>query len=137
MIGFSFSYRILNHLKKFLWWTYFITKALSFLHQSHRFHNKYLCGPSCFENSGSLSVHGKTTYQWYTDDIRVHTSDIRMTYEYIRLTCKWHANNIRNIKSYKGLELLDRNFQNSLWLKHCFRRLQMIFGYYSDSHTFY
>ena len=34
-------------------------------------------------------------------------------------------------------ELLDRNFQNYLWKKHCFRRLQMIFGYYFDSHTFY
>ena len=24
-------------------------------------------------------VHGKTTYKWHTDDIRVHTSDIRIT----------------------------------------------------------
>ena len=31
-------------------------------------------------------VHDKTTYQWHTDDIPVHTNDIRMTYEYIRAT---------------------------------------------------
>ena len=31
-------------------------------------------------------VHGKTTYESHTDDIRVHTSDIWMTYEYIRVT---------------------------------------------------
>ena len=32
------------------------------------------------------SVHGKTTYKWQTDDIRVHMSDIRITCEYIRVT---------------------------------------------------
>ena len=31
-------------------------------------------------------VHGKTTYEWYTNDMRVHNSDKQMTYEYIRVT---------------------------------------------------
>ena len=31
-------------------------------------------------------VHGKTKNERHTDGIRVHTSDIRMTYEYIRVT---------------------------------------------------
>ena len=38
-----------------------------------------------------------STYEWHTDDIRVHTSDIRMAYEYIRVayeyirvTYGWH-----------------------------------------------
>ena len=35
------------------------------------------------------SVHGKTTYEWHTDDIRVHKSDIRITYEYIRVTYEY------------------------------------------------
>ena len=40
---------------------------------------------------------------------RVHTSDIRMAYEYIQIkqeriqiTCEWHTNDIINIKPYKG-----------------------------------
>ena len=103
----------------------------------------------------------RMTYEWHTDDIRVHTSNIwmtteyirvtygwhksgiRMTYEYIQIkykriqiTCKWRVNDIRNIKPYKDLEFLDRNFQNYLWWKHCFWRLQMIFCYYFDSHYF-
>ena len=36
-------------------------------------------------------VHGKTTYEWHTDDIRVHTSHVRMTYEYTRVTYGWHT----------------------------------------------
>ena len=36
-------------------------------------------------------VHGKTTYEWHTNNIRVHTIDIRMTYEYIRVTYGWHT----------------------------------------------
>ena len=36
-------------------------------------------------------AHGKTTYEWDTDDIRVHTSDTGMTYEYIRVTYGWHT----------------------------------------------
>ena len=30
-------------------------------------------------------------YEWHTDNIRVHTSDIRMTFEYIRVTYGWHT----------------------------------------------
>ena len=48
------------------------------------------------------TIHGKTIYEWHTDDIRVHTSDIWMTYEYIRVTYglhtstnEWHTDNIR------------------------------------------
>ena len=37
------------------------------------------------------TVHGKTTDEWHTNDIRVHTSDIEMTYEYIRVTYGWHT----------------------------------------------
>ena len=52
-------------------------------------------------------VHGKTTYAWHIDDVWVHTSDIRITYWYIRvhmsdirMTCqyiryKWHTDDIR------------------------------------------
>ena len=61
-------------------------------------------------------VHGKITYEWHTDDIQVHTSDItddirvhtsdtqvhtsdiwmtyeyiRVTYEYIRVAYGWHT----------------------------------------------
>ena len=39
----------------------------------------------------SERYHGKTTYEWHTDVIWVHTSDIRMTYEYIRVTYGWHT----------------------------------------------
>ena len=28
-------------------------------------------------------VHGKTTYEWHTDDMQVHTSDIQLSYEHI------------------------------------------------------
>ena len=38
-----------------------------------------------------MKVHGKTTYEWHTDNIRVHTSDIRMTHEYIRVTYGWYT----------------------------------------------
>ena len=31
-------------------------------------------------------VHGKITDELHTDDMRVHTSDIQMTYKYIRVT---------------------------------------------------
>ena len=41
-----------------------------------------------------LMVPGKTTDEWHTDDIPVHTSDIRMTYEYIRVTYRWHTSDI-------------------------------------------
>ena len=32
-----------------------------------------------------------STYEWHTDDIRVHTSDIWMTYEYTGVTYGWHT----------------------------------------------
>ena len=32
-----------------------------------------------------------SAYEWHTDDIGVHTSDIRMTYEYIWVTYRWHS----------------------------------------------
>ena len=32
-----------------------------------------------------------STYEWHTDDIRVHTSVIGMTYEYTRVTYGWHT----------------------------------------------
>ena len=35
-------------------------------------------------------VHGKTTDKWHRNDIRVHTSDIGMTYKYLRVTYGWH-----------------------------------------------
>ena len=54
MIGFSFSYRISTQLEKFLWWKWLIPKA-PVLHQFHQFPDKYMCGPSCFKNSGSQS----------------------------------------------------------------------------------
>ena len=45
-----------------------------------------------FESFWKLKmVHGKTTYRWHTDDIRTHTSDMWITYEYIRVTYGWHT----------------------------------------------
>ena len=41
-----------------------------------------------------------STYEWHTDDIRVHTSDIWMIYEYIRVTYGWHTTHIQVI--YRG-----------------------------------
>ena len=83
-----------------------------------------------------------STYERHTDVTLVHTTDIRMAYEYIKIkyeriqmTCKWHANEISN--RIKDMELLNRNSQNYLWQKHCLRLLQVIFGYYFDSHSFY
>ena len=49
---------------------------------------------------GDIPVHTSTyewhtddtsTYEWHTDDIRVHTSDIGMTYKYIRMAYGWHT----------------------------------------------
>ena len=67
--------------------------------------------------------HIRVTYEWHTSGIRVYTIDIQIAYE-------WLENDIRNIKLYKGFGAFRSNFQNFLWLKHCFRWLQMIFGYY-------
>ena len=63
-------------------------------------------------------VHGKTTYEWYMDDIPVtyHLYGfIRVTYEWhmsdslydwhkddTRVEYEWHASDIRNVKLYKG-----------------------------------
>ena len=97
-------------------------------------------------------VQGKTTNKWHTDDIWVYTDGIWMIYEYIRVTykwqtstyrqneriqmaCKWHANEILN--RIKDLQLSNRSFENYLCEEHWFRRLQMIFGYFYDSHIFY
>ena len=59
-----------------------------------------------------LKVHGKTTDEWHTGDIRVtygwhmgtygwhtspyewHLDDIRVTNEYIWMTCEWHTNDM-------------------------------------------
>ena len=52
---------------------------------------------------GDIPVHTSTyewhtddtsTYEWHTDDIRVHTSDIGMTYKYIRMAYGWHTSYI-------------------------------------------
>ena len=53
MVGFSFSWQISTQLKKFLRWRYFIPKVFLFFHQFHKSTEKYLCGLSCFKNSGS------------------------------------------------------------------------------------
>ena len=45
-------------------------------------------------------VHGKTSYEWHTNDIQVHRSDIRMTCEYIRVTYGWHTSDIRMTYEY-------------------------------------
>ena len=47
-----------------------------------------------FEQNVAL-VHGKTIDEWHTDDILVHMSDIRVTYEYSRVTYGWHTDDIR------------------------------------------
>ena len=47
------------------------------------------------ETMDFISVHGKTTYKWHTDDIQVHTSDIRLTYEWRTSTYKWLSDDIR------------------------------------------
>ena len=41
------------------------------------------------------SVHGKTTDEWHTNDIRVHTSGIRMTYEWHTSTYEWHTSDMQ------------------------------------------
>ena len=47
----------------------------------------------------------------HTDDIGVHTSDIRKECEHIRVTFKWHVNDMRMtskiLNRIKDLELLD------------------------------
>ena len=45
----------MTQLKKFLRWRYFVTKALFFFHEFHKFPEKYLCQPNCFKKSASQS----------------------------------------------------------------------------------
>ena len=46
-------------------------------------------------------VHGNTTYEWHTDDIRVHASDVRMTYGWHTSTYEWHTDDIRVHPTYQ------------------------------------
>ena len=59
--------------------------------------------------------HTQVTYECHTSTY----SDIRMTHEYIQVTYKWHANDMRMteeiLNRIKYLKALDRNFQNCLW----------------------
>ena len=90
------------------------------------------------------------TYEWHTNDIREHISDIQMTYEWHTSKYNWHtndtqmayelhANDIRNIKFYKGFGAFRSLFSklfvvktliyagaNGFWSLGCFH-----------SHTFY
>ena len=76
-----------------------------------------------------------STYERHMDYIRVHASNIRMTYEYIRVTYgwyiseirmtyewytstyDWHANGIRNIKLYNRYGAFRSLFSNLFVLK--------------------
>ena len=35
------------------------------------------------------------TFEWHMDDIRVHKSDKLMSYTYVQMTCGWHTGDIR------------------------------------------
>ena len=55
-------------------------------------------------------IHRKTTYKWYTGDMRVHTSDIRMTYKYTKVTYRlhkrtpdWHTNDLQLTSNHMGV----------------------------------
>ena len=52
------------------------------------------------QQSCSLTVHGKTTDGWHTNDIRVRTSNILMIYKYIRVTYWWHTSDIQITHEY-------------------------------------
>ena len=57
---------------------------------------------------------------WHTDDIRVHTSDIRMAYDY---TDDWHTNrsDIRHIEvTYKWHMSDIRVHTIDIWMKYKF-----------------
>ena len=78
---------IWTQLKKFLQWSYFIPKALSFLHQFHHFPDEYLCGSSCFKTSGSQS--GINSWSAIQQNSR--------STKYLELTIKdksWHIHDI-------------------------------------------
>ena len=40
-------------------------------------------------------IHGKSTGEWNTNDIQVHTSDIWMKYKYIWVAYRWHTSDIQ------------------------------------------
>ena len=42
-----------------------------------------------------IMAHDKTTYGLHTDDIRVYTSDIRVTYGWHTIIYEWHMDDIR------------------------------------------
>ena len=84
---------------------------------------------SSYKSRIAATIHGKTTYEWHTDDIRIHTSDIRMTYEYIpvtygwhirvhtsdiRMTCDWHTDDMQFIFERKIKFSFVKRFDNSL-----------------------
>ena len=57
-----------------------------------------------------------STYEWHTDDIRVHTSDMNDV-RVITSTYDWHANNIRNIKLYNEFGAFRSLFSKLFVLK--------------------
>ena len=81
------------------------------------------------------SVHGKTTDEWHMDDIRVHTRNIWMTCEYIRVTYRWirvYTSDIRITFEYIELTFL-KLFINSLskylvWIKIPWMQWLFCFG---------
>ena len=76
-----------------------------------------------------------STYEWHTDDIRV---DIQMTYVYMQVKYEWHANEIKNVKGYKGFGAYISQCSTLFVLK---KLLWMIANDWllgcSDYHTFY
>ena len=61
-------------------------------------------------------------YEWHTITYDGHTNDIRMAYE-------WHANDIRNIKLYKGFGTFRLYFSTLYVVERLLRWLQIIFGH--------
>ena len=59
-------------------------------------------------------VHGNTTDEWHTNDIWVHTSDIRMTCEYIRVTHGWQTEGIREHTS--DIRATHRWHTSDIWV---------------------
>ena len=66
-------------------------KVAKFHHNSFLLRYLILRNISCIYDQ---KAHGKTTYEWHADEVRVHTSDIRLTYEYIRVPYRWHTSTI-------------------------------------------
>ena len=88
-------------LSQYLWYNKSIHVDKASVHFLTCFEKSINYDSQLFSENGSIKkwhefkVHGKTTDDWHTDDIRVtygwHTSGIRVTYEYIRLTYGWHT----------------------------------------------